>query len=384
MAPRRRRPGFDNWPTGLSKVPHRGQLRLRFRYPNGQDFWFPVGTADVEAIQAARIINEELRAPVQLQAKKLDKYNRPIKEWLPKVIARVKSDEKLSHQVMKTFLSNCDKLIATHGNVLSKEITLATVNDFIDAHAAGKSNEVQNRKVSFLNKVFDYMVDMSAMETNPARAKKARPIADKVRQRLKLETFQTIYANAPTYLKVAMGLALQTTHAVLEVSRIKYSHCDMLKIPEVLDGVTVYGYLRIHRQKVKKKEASRVEIPITQAIKDIIDLSRSDKVLSPYLVHRISRGNKIATTVNHPTQCTTDYISKAFSSLRDELKLCEDLSMDERPTFHEIRALAIHLYDKAGYDPQARAAHTDARSTKVYKENHVEWVRVPVGELKIS
>lgn len=383
MAPRRRQPGFENWPKGLSKVRHRGQSRLRFRYPDGKDYWFPTDTTDVEAIQAVRIINHELRAPAQLTARKHDKYNRPIKEWLLKVIARVKSDEKLSDQVMKTFLSNCDKLLATHGNVMSKEITLATVNDFVEAHAAGKSNEVQNRKVSFLNKVFDYMVDMSAMETNPARAKKARPIAEKSRQRLKLDTFQKIYASAPLHLKVSMALALQTTHAVLEVTRIKYSHCDMLKTPEVIEGVPVYGYLRIHRQKVKKKEASRVEIPITQAIKDIIDLSRSDKVLSPYLVHRISRGNKIASTVNHPTQCTTDYISKAFSSLRDELKLCEDLSMDERPTFHEIRALAIHLYDQAGYDPQARAAHTDARSTKVYKENHVEWVRVPAGELQV-
>lgn len=384
MAPRRRQSQFEHWPVGLSRVNHRGKPRLRFRYPDGGDYWFPDGTTDLEAIEAARIINGEVRSQAVLTARKADKYNRPLTEWLPKVITRVKTDEKLSHQVMKTFLSNCDKLLATHGNVLSKDITLETVNDFVETHAGDKSVEVQNRKIIFLKKVFDYLVDMSAMESNVATGKKLRPTAAKKRKRLKLEDFQTIYAAAPLYLRTAMSLAIQTTHAVLEVSRIKYSDCDMLKVPENIEGVTVYGYLRIHRQKVKKKESSRVEIPITQALKNIIDQSRSDKVLSPYLVHRISGGRKVPKECSHPTQCTSEYISKAFSALRDELGVCKDMAKDERPTFHEIRALAIHLFDQAGYDPQARAAHTDARSTKIYKENHVEWVRVPAAELKIG
>ncbi|WP_017445687.1 hypothetical protein [Gayadomonas joobiniege] len=52
-----------------------------------------------------------------------------------------------------------------------------------------------------------------------------------------------------------------------------------------------------------------------------------------------------------------------------------------RPTFHEIRALSIHLYSEAGYDPQARAAHTDSKSTRIYQRGHVDWVEVPAGEV---
>jgi len=384
VAPRRRQAGNEDLPTGLTRVKHRGIIRFRYRYPSGKDFWFPVGAAYHDAVEAARIFNAENRNPTIAMLERADKYNRPISYWLPKVIKRVKSDENLSTQVLKTFLSNCDKLLESHGSLHSKAISLQTVNEFVDIHAGDKSIEVQNRKVIFLNKIFDYMVDMSAMEKNFARDKKLRPVAPKKRKRLTLEHFQAIHQHAPLHLKVAMELAIQTTHAVLEVSRLKYSHCTMFKAPEIIDGVTVYGYLRIHRQKVQKKESSRVEIPITGALKSIIETSRADKVLSPYVVHRISASRITPKECTHPTQCTSEYISKAFSALRDNLGLFDNLEKAQRPTFHEIRALSIHMYDQAGYDPQARAAHADAKSTKVYKENHKEWVRVPAGELKIG
>lgn len=46
---------------------------------------------------------------------------------------------------------------------------------------------------------------------------------------------------------------------------------------------------------------------------------------------------------------------------------------------HEIRALAVHLFDQQGIDPQERMAHSDAKSTKIYTQNHIDWVVVPHG-----
>jgi len=59
------------------------------------------------------------------------------------------------------------------------------------------------------------------------------------------------------------------------------------------------------------------------------------------------------------------------------------MAMEERPTFHEIRALAAHLFDQQGIDPdpQGRMAHSDAKSTKIYTQNHIDWVIVPHGEI---
>ena len=201
---RRRKLGNEDLPEGLTILKHRGKLRARYRFPSGKDFWFPPGTNRADAVEAARIYNAENRNEAIELLERADKYNRPINYWLPKVIDRVKSDENLSPQVFKTFLSNCEKLKISHGELYSKSISLETVNEFVEIHAKDKSIEVQNRKVIFLNKIFDYMVDMSAMEKNFARDKKLRPVAAKERNRLKLEDFKTILDSAPTYLKIAM------------------------------------------------------------------------------------------------------------------------------------------------------------------------------------
>ncbi|MBC8652918.1 tyrosine-type recombinase/integrase [Providencia vermicola] len=75
----------------------------------------------------------------------------------------------------------------------------------------------------------------------------------------------------------------------------------------------------------------------------------------------------------------TSYLSRAFSKARDKAGAYADLPQEQRPTFHEIRALAAHLFEKSGVDPQARMAHSDAKSTKIYTQDHVEWVSVPHG-----
>ena len=85
--------------------------------------------------------------------------------------------------------------------------------------------------------------------------------------------------------------------------------------------------------------------------------------------------------VTHETQIVSRLISEEFSEVRDKLALYSDLDKAARPTFHEIRALAIHLFTEAGIDPQARAAHTDSKSTKIYQRGHIEWVEVPAAEI---
>lgn len=375
MAPRRRMLENRDLPTGLTVKKVRGQSRFRYRYPTGKDFYFPAGTKRHEAIQATLLFNMELRGDGQLSIDKADKYNKPLSYWIPIVIKRVRKEEKLGEDAWRQFNTDCKLLVDNFGKIHSKAVSLETVNDYLALAAAGKSNNVYNRKISFLRKVFNYLIDESAMLENFADRKKTKPKEEKERQRLKLEDFKTMLAAASAdpelhWLYIAMRLSLQTTHATLEVSRIKYRDIKN-------------GYLRIHRQKVKEKEASRVEIPVTAELQKVIDDSRN--LVCPYVVHRVGRYvNKPGEGCDHPFQVSSKYISRGFSDLRDSLGICANLPKKARPTFHEIRALSIHLFDQAGVDPQSRAAHSDAKSTKIYKENHVEWVRVPAAEIKIS
>lgn len=240
----------------------------------------------------------------------------------------------------------------------------------------------------FLKKLFSYAVDESIMQDNPATRKKLKKLDGKKRTRLSLDDFIRIKNQAPLWLRTAVELALQTSQASLEVSRIKYSiksptngESGCLWFDEPQNGI--YGNLYINRQKTEKKEAAHISIPIGEELKRIIDNSR-DNVLSPYVVHRrfksSGRKNKL---VDHPTQLESAYLSRAFSDLRDKIGVAKHLPRDHRPTFHEIRALSAHLLEQQGINPQARMAHSDEKSTKVYTRNHVEWVEVPHAQIVI-
>ncbi|WP_336669487.1 phage integrase Arm DNA-binding domain-containing protein [Enterobacter asburiae] len=312
---------------------------------------------------------------------------KPFSDHVDRIMARAVADEKPSPSTLDDWNNDVFRVKEFFTNIPACDIELEHVNKFINQYHADASANVQNRKVSFLKKLFSYAVDESLMMDNPAARKKMRRVEEKKRKRLPLDIFIAMRNAAEPWLRTAMDLALQTTHARLEVSRIKYSIrepkngvCGCVWLDEPVNGI--YGTLYIHRQKVQKKEASHVAIPIGGELKRIIDDSR-DSVASPYVVHRIpERNNKRSKEVSHPTQIAPDYLSRSFSSLRDKLGLCDHLPLDERPTFHEIRALAAHLFDSQGIDPQGRMAHSDAKSTKIYTSNHIDWVMVPHGEIK--
>lgn len=384
MAARRRTLKNTDLPTGLHTRVVRGKTRYFFIREDGTEKWFPIGVSRGDACAAAREYNAKYRTPDQPISARGDKYNKPLSDLLPIVLKRIKAEEKLGANSLSTLEQDIIRLQELHGKVPSKAVTMQHVNQYLDTYCIGKSNNVYNRKVSFLKKVFDYLCDMSAMDHNPAKLKKVKPKEQKVRQRLPLDAYKAIEQAAPTWLKVAMQLAMQTTHAVLEVSRIKYRDCEWYENPIIENGLTVFGVLRIHRQKVQLKEASRVAIPITHALKTVIDSSRHDHILSPYVVHKLKTdSNPVAKGLTHETQLSTRLISSTFSDIRDQLGLFDNLQPEARPTFHEIRALSIHLFTDMGIDPQARAAHTDAKSTKIYQKGHVQWVEVPAAELAL-
>ncbi|EIV7481107.1 phage integrase SAM-like domain-containing protein [Escherichia coli] len=353
-----------------------------------------IGTDRVMAIAIAKEYNLRMRPETVPSVESLIRDSggingeaQPFSDHVDRIMARAVADEKPSPSTLDDWNNDVLRVKEFYTDIPACDIELEHVNQFINRYHADASANVQNRKVSFLKKLFSYAVDESLMMDNPAARKKMRRVEEKKRKRLPLDIFITMRNAADPWLRTAMDLALQTTHSRLEVSRIKYSIrepkngvCGCVWLDEPENGI--YGTLYIHRQKVQKKEASHVAIPIGGELKRIIDDSR-DSVASPYVVHRIpERNNKRSKEVSHPTQVAPDYLSRSFSALRDKLGLCDHLPLDERPTFHEIRALAAHLFDSQGIDPQGRMAHSDAKSTKIYTSNHIDWVMVPHGEIK--
>ncbi|MCE9904494.1 tyrosine-type recombinase/integrase [Hafnia paralvei] len=356
-----------------------------------------IGTDRAYAIAVAKEYNLRMRPNVAVSLESIIRAEggingeaKPLSEHLDRLMKRIIIDEKPAQSTLADWNNDLVRVKEYFSDIAACDINLEHVNGFIARYHSASSANVQNRKVLFLKKIFSYAMDESLMFDNPATRKKMRRTDQKQRRRLSLDDYMRIRGAAALWLRTAMDLALQTAQARLEVSRIKYSIkepkeglCGCVWLPCEQNGV--FGTLYIHRQKVKHKEASHVAIPIGHQLKEIIESSR-DNIASPYVVHRLpdKRSNDISKEVKHPTQVAPDYLSRAFSALRDQVGVGENLPMEQRPTFHEIRALAAHLFEKQGIDPQARMAHSDAKSTKIYTQDHVDWVSVPHAEIKVS
>ena len=61
-----------------------------------------------------------------------------------------------------------------------------------------------------------------------------------------------------------------------------------------------------------------------------------------------------------------------------------NVASEKKPGFHGIRGLSMRQLNEIGVDPQARAAHTDSRSTKVYIEDNLKWTRVPAVDMRFQ
>jgi hypothetical protein len=387
--PRRKKASNQHFPVGLTVIKVRGKRRFRYRNSSQKDFYFPLGTLELDAIETATAINRKNRnSSLDLLLDRASNKQRLI-DWIPKITKLVREEElnveKISEDVYKTFLLDLERLEKSHGKIYLKDLSLKTVNEFLDLHHSTASYNVYNAKLSFLKKVFSYLMDEGAITCNFAKRKKIKPKPKKIRGRLNVEAFQILCEKAEPFLNIAIRLAYQTTHAVNEISNAKYSDCIWLDTPEV-DQETrllIYGHLYIHRQKTRKQEASRVSIPITEKIKVIIDDSTADGIKSPYIVHRIKsrKSRKLAKGITHHTQVRNADISEGFTKLRDQLGLYKELNKEQRPTFHELRSLSIFLYSENDLDPQERAAHSDAKTTEKYKRGHKKWVEVEPAQL---
>ncbi|MDK2594231.1 tyrosine-type recombinase/integrase [Pseudoalteromonas obscura] len=392
MSPRRRKSRNSDLPAHLYHETGKG---FRFKLINGERV--SLGHNRAEAIAIAQEYNLRMLGGNSFGIEALITRSAPKQEnfsaYLDKIQERIIDEEKPSHDTKKTLMNDIGRAKEFFTNIHPEDIELTHVNEYLYTYHDGASNHVTNRKISFLGKIFSYAMDEGLMTDNPAKLKKKKPKEDKQRVRLTPDDFKRIYAAAPLNIKVAMDLALQTTHAALEISRIEYKlskpmpgrcGCVWLKEPVMQNGGKVYGTLYIHRQKIKNKEAAHVAIPIGQAIKDIIDISKKDLFFSPYVVHkRATNYNIVSQECTHATQFNPSYLSKKFSEIRDNIGQYKHLPKTKRPTFHEIRALSAFLYSQNGVDPQARMAHTDAKSTKVYTQNHRDWVEVPLAEIVV-
>ncbi len=294
-------------------------------------------------------------------------------EFLPAIFIKVAEDKQWETTTLKGHEHRFNHILSFFSAMLPDEITLEDVNQFLKVSNPSDSKYVYNRYLGLLKVLFSYCVSESVMQSNPAEKKIRRTLVAKDEAeitRLTTQDFAAIHKyagnNGVPWLQIAMELSLQTSHAVNEISKLKY--------------IDIEDHISIQRNKNKKTAASRVKIPMNYELESIVQRSKNDGIDSPYVTHfmreRRYLNRSLGKGLDHPTQLRNEKISRAFSDARDELGLYKHIKKKDRPTFHDIRSLSIHLQEESGHDAQKRAAHSQRSTTDGYKKGHIQWNEV--------
>lgn len=350
---RPRKPKYQGLPPNLTydKTHH----SYKYRRVDTRKF-FAMGKNRLKAVAAAKQLNSLLMEGQDLVAQVMG-TTPTLKQFIEeRFIKHVLPERELADNTLRDYHNKFPHIIKALGDTPLDALTVKDIADFLSQYPPTQSNRYR----SLLGLLLKYAVSEGLIDHNPATSTINRKLTKK-RRRLKLDEYYAIYKLAEPWLKNAMEMALLTTQRREDILRMQFS--DVKE-----------GYLYVIQKKTEKHgSAAHLKIEIEPALKKVIQRCR-DTIVSPYLIHRLPKKITKSPSRKHHTQILPDQLTKAFSIARDQTRLFNAIPTNERPTFHELRSLAIKLYEDTGVDAQALAGHANREMTDRYKAGHeVEW-----------
>ena len=265
------------------------------------------------------------------------------------------------------------------GALTIKYVELADATDYVRAIRMiaemldALTPRTANQCRALLIDIFNHAAAKGLCPDNPA-ASTINRIEKKQRKRHTVEGLKAIREKAPAWLQNAIDLALITDQRRTDILNMRF------------DGVRE-GFLYVVQQKTAKaSDAAWIRFRVTDELQAVIGRCRDD-IVSPYLVHRRPdrKKQKQAQTKDHWTQVEERYLTRSFKEAREAAGCYKGWKGEEMPGFHEVRALSLHLYQKAGKDGQKIAGHASESMTKNYQRDHAEIVwSEAIPDLNIS
>jgi enterobacteria phage integrase len=359
MSPRPRKKKHAGLPANL----YANGKAYRYRRPD-TGTWHGMGTDRQKAIQAAKKLNAQLVQSCDLITSVLG-TGYTLNAFLDAYEADVLPHRELARATLDLYAVRFRQIRAAIGFLMMDEVTIKHIADFLDGLTARAANQAR----AILVDIFAHAVAKGLCPDNPAAATIPK-IEKKRRRRHTIEGVAAIRQHAPVWLQNAIDIALLTAQRREDVLNMKFE--------DVHDGA-----LHVVQQKTKRKtDTAWIRIAMTPALRQLIARCR-DSVPSPYLVHR--KPDRKVAKAEHWTKVDNRYLTRAFKAARDAANCYPDFAEDEMPGFHELRALSLHLYKKAGKDGQKIAGHASGKMTRNYEADHDEVVWIDaVPDLDIS
>jgi enterobacteria phage integrase len=380
MAPQRRDRRNRDLPANLYRFPHRGgQLYYQYRNPQTgakTGLGYDKDAAVAAANQANQILmtNADLVARITGQrlgitlAEYAEQFSTDV---LPR--RRVKG-EPLSEE----YLKETRRILRAAMLGLSGEKTMAhyTQADIATYLNTLQSADAHNQHRSRLVQLWRQAVSDGIVTDNlPERIIK-RDLGTRVRQRLSLDEYKIIIAHASTPVQIAMELSLNALQ--------RRKDCQKWRYDDQRDG-----YAHVVQSKTRKHGPSAfLRIPTNlpcsysylgaTTLTELLQISRSDGILCPFIVHERPERVRASTEKDHPFQLSCKQISDGFADARKLSGKFEAMPANEQPTFHECLGLGEYLRQQQGWtlkQIQSLRGHTTERMTEHYLDGH-SWTTI--------
>ena len=345
------------WPDNL--YPNRDGFK--YRHPvSRRETW--MGSDRAAAFAAARKLNAMLSKRDDLAARVMGAG-----ETIADAVALFRKEDmpgrKWAPATASVYESVLNRIVTGVGDRAVESFSVKDCATFIRTVTESPRSRQQFRLV--LSWVMACAVEEGWCETNVALATR-KHAHERKRERMTVEQYRAIHAEAPGWLQTAMDLSLLTL--------LRREDVVTLRFADVREGA-----LWVVPSKTANSSGLRLQIAMSDELVRLVATAR-DNIASPYIIHRLpekARPQQVrAKERQHHTQVLPEQLSRAFADARD----AAGVAGENPPTFHEIRSLGAALLRQEGWDEkrvQDLLAHTDAAMTRVYLEGHVQpWTAV--------
>lgn len=357
MTPRPRKPKNKTLPPNLYEGTKSGSSTYyRYKHPQTGRF-HGLGAEKAAAIAAAKELNALLVRPSDLVSKILG--TETVEQHVNWFFEQLIPTRNYAKGTIEMYQIQARKLVKDLGPLTLEHVSVRDIAKIIENMAPRTGQQFRQVAID----IFKAAAGRGFIESNPAELA-LKPVATKSRKRLTMEQYSAILNAAPGWLRNAMRLALCTLQRRGDISRMRF---DQIRC----------GSLYVVQEKTKKHDTGYLQIEVGPTLAGIIADCRDD-IASPYLIHRRPEKRIRRAGCDHWTQVTPEMVSREFQAVRDALPEFQNVPEEQRPTFHEIRALGIKLYKDKGADPQALAGHSTEKMTKNYDAGHadIRWMAV--------
>ncbi|MCD5970717.1 tyrosine-type recombinase/integrase [Pseudomonas quasicaspiana] len=365
MSPRPRSPKHKGLPPNL--YANNGGESFKYRRPD-TGAWHGMGTDRHKAVQAAKQLNSLLMAGTDLVSGVMG-ATQTLSSFLDTYEREILPPRELAKATLTLYKVRAKQIKATFGDQPIDQITIRHIAEMLDGMTARGANQTR----ALLVDVFNHAASKGLCPDNPAACTIPK-IEKKQRKRHTIEGLKAIREASPVWLQNAIDLALITAQRRSDVLNMKFS--------DVHDG----GLHVVQSKTEKSSDAGWIKFALTKELAAVISRCRDD-IASPYLVHRKPDRKKQSQARGkaHWTKVEERFLTRAFKEARDAAGCYSKWTEAEQPGFHEVRALSLHLYKRAGKDGQKIAGHTTEGMTRNYQKDHndIIWSEV-VADLDIK